>query len=61
VSSPAGVPAGTRSVRAARAATPLAPRGLVTDYGYVVGELRRIVLLTVGILVLLYVLSLLLG
>jgi hypothetical protein len=55
------VPAGTRSVRAARAATPLAPRGLVTDYGYVVGELRRIVLLTVGILVLLFVLSLVLG
>ena len=36
-------------------------RGFMTDYGYVVGELRRIVLLTVAILVLLLVLWLILG
>lgn len=36
-------------------------RGFLTDYGYVVGELRRILLLTAGILALLLVLWLILG
>ncbi len=36
-------------------------RGFLTDYSYVVGELRRILLLTVGILALLFVLWLILG
>jgi len=39
-------------VAAARAATPQT-RGIVTDYGYVIGELRRIFVLTAGILILL--------
>lgn len=53
VNVPTGVP---RTARAGRTAVPAAPRGLVTDYGYVVGELRRIVLLTVGIFVVLFAL-----
>jgi hypothetical protein len=36
-------------------------RGFVTDYGFVIGELKRIVLLTAGIIVLLLVLWLILG
>jgi hypothetical protein len=33
----------------------------VTDYGYVVGELRRIVLITIGIFILLFALWFLLS
>ena len=36
-------------------------RGFVTDYSYVIGELKRIFLLTAGILILLIVLWLILG
>ncbi len=36
-------------------------RGFVTDYNYVIGELKRILLLTAGILLVLLVLWLILG
>jgi hypothetical protein len=48
-------------VAAARpAATPVS-RGLVTDYGYIISELKRIFILSVGIIVLLIVLWLIFG
>ena len=53
-------PASTTTVRPAPAVTP-ASRGFTTDYGYVIGELRRIFLLTLAIVTLLLVLWLLLG
>jgi hypothetical protein len=43
------------------ATTPAAPRGIVTDYGYVISELRRIAIITGVILLLLLVLWLLFG
>ena len=48
------------AISPSRPAAALGNRGIVTDYGYVVGELRRILILTAGILALLVVLWLIL-
>ena len=59
-------PAAAPSVPTARVVRPTASpgslsRGFVTDYNYVIGELKRILLLTAGILLVLLVLWLILG
>ena len=61
--SPAPAPTRAPTARVVRpAASPGSlSRGFVTDYNYVIGELKRILLLTAGILVVLLVLWLILG
>ena len=61
--SPAPAPTRAPTARVVRpAASPVSlSRGFVTDYNYVIGELKRILLLTAGILVVLLVLWLILG
>lgn len=54
-------PAPRVTAPALRADTPVSTKITTTDYGYVVGELRRIAVLTTALLVLLLVLWLLLG
>jgi hypothetical protein len=59
---PVGASAPPRPAAPARPTAPPAPTQITTtDYGYVVGELRRIALLTALILAILLVLWLLLG
>ncbi|MGH2587303.1 MAG: hypothetical protein ACRDJE_20500 [Dehalococcoidia bacterium] len=59
--SPPAAPVRRATATRQATATSQGARGIVTDYGYVVGELRRIFVLTVGITALLLVLWLIIG
>jgi hypothetical protein len=54
-------PAPRASTPRTTAASARAPRGIVTDYNYVIGELKQIVILTAAILAILIVLYFVIG
>jgi hypothetical protein len=59
--SPAAAPVRRVTTTRQATATSQGARGIVTDYSYVIDELRRIAVLTVGITALLLVLWLIIG